>query len=637
MRFSLVQAIQHSKLSVRAKLIGGFLTIALFLLVLTILSVLIIGDLGNKINQVATTKDQKAQAALLDHSIDELTNSLDDFSSIVKDITPLLLNEQKGNTGPVPANQPTPPFLNDYSSKKEDLLKTGENIIAAYQNTKGLPKQKGLEQSWVMQQQGMQHAQSLYSLVDSKFQNLLNPLDEMVAAFTNHQPETALAKAEEASKALAGARDTVSQFNQELDKLTKAVDAESNQVLDDANSARNIWQWVLLAVGLIALSLAVAFGITLTYVFTSPVERLRRRLVKLADGDLESKLIVPNRDQFGELASTFNQSIGRLGEMVEQVQEQAVKVSSAAAQISTASNQSASATIEQAGAVAQATVTMEELSHTAQQIAEAASAVAIAAEQTLDSASEGQETVKESINGINSLKNQVRNITDRILALSERSQRVGHIIDQVASIADQTHLLALNAAIESAGAGEHGKRFAVVAANVKQLAERSRQATKDVQAVLEEIQAATNASVMATEQGMKEAERGVMLAHRTGEANESIILMVERTVQLASGISLATQQQRSASEQVVTSMRELAGVIQEAAASARQSSALATSLDEIAWELRRLTSHFRITGNLPLTDNTTLSNKTKSNRNGHSADGGGLEEESLAATTPFYL
>lgn len=581
MPFSLVRWLQESRWSIRTKLMTGFSTIALFIALLAGLSWLVINDLGQKINQVANTQVEVNQATQLADAVKDAKISLENIKVAMVFVSARSADVQANLTTPQEAYERYQPYLLDYVRQRLilDDSRTELNGLKQMINTSSMTPDS---------------TNRFFQLMEQPLQTLLARTDLIRDAARNRQLASARQQWQTAEPELVNLMSQIDHFNDDLSRQVIQAQTASRKAVDDANNARNLFQSVILTAGIVAVLLALIFGLTLTLVFTRPVETVRRRLMQLAEGDLATPLEVSNRDQFGQLAITFNQSLNRLGTVVEQVQNQSSRVSSAAAEIATASTRSALVSVEQAGAVAEATVTIEQLSHTAQQIAEAATLVANAAELALGSASDGQETVRESILGINNLKNRVRNITDRILALSERSQRVGHIIDQVASIANQTHLLALNAAIESAAAGENGKRFAVVAASVKQLAERSRQATKDVQAVLGEIQAATNASVMATEQGMKEAERGVMLAHRTGDANENIIQMVERTVQLASAISLATQQQRSASEQVVSSMRQLATVIQDGASSAKQSSSLAGSLDEIALELRRLSNQFKV-------------------------------------------
>ena len=383
-------------------------------------------------------------------------------------------------------------------------------------------------------------------------------------------------------------------FNTQFDYLNDILHNLSNAAQAEADTSRTNAQNIIFAFGILGILFALGFGFVLSLSITRPIDRVRHELAELSNGDLSRRLAVSNRDQLGVLAQTFNQSVTKLGGALNQVQSQSLRINSASTEIAAAARQQANLANEQASAVAEATVTIEELSHTAQQIAEAASLVAGAAEQALTNTSEGQETVKESITGINIIKIRVQDIAAKILVLSERAQRVNKIIELISSIAQETHLLALNAAIESAGAGEQGRRFAEVAKKVKQLAERTRTALREVQGAMGEIKEATNASVMATEQGLKEAERGVMLAHRSGDANESIIQMVERTVQLASAISLATQQQRSASEQVVASMRQLALIIREGASGAQQSSELALALDQVALDLREVAGRFRL-------------------------------------------
>jgi methyl-accepting chemotaxis protein len=580
MRFPLVRWLQNSRWSIRAKLMAGFISVSVFLIILTALSYTAIEDLGRKINQVAATQEELVQVISLGEEVRKVSNAIQNMQTDMRLVTSRINDAQAGFITAEEAFSRYQPYLVSYDRNRLQL-------------DEARPKIEQIARSYASRP-GNQEILRFLLIMNNEYQKSLNASDNLRKLAGERQFASVLNEAQQLGPRTDDAINQIRLYTNVLENQANQQRRISAAAVADANNYRSLSQIGLTVVGIIAVFIAIVFGLLLTGIFTRPVRQLRARLTKLAEGDLATPLEVGNRDEFGELADTFNQSLTRLGEVVERVQHQAVRVSSAAAQIAAASSHAAVVSIEQAGEVAEVTVTIEELSHTAQQIAEAATLVAGAAEQALGSASDGQETVRESIVGINNLKNQVGNITSRILSLQERSQRVGHIIEQITSIADQTHLLALNAAIESAAAGEQGKRFAVVAGSVKQLAERSRMSTKDVQGVLGEIQTATNASVMATEQGMKEAERGVSLAHRSGDANESIIQMVERTVQLANAISLATQQQRSASEQVVGSMRQLATVIQDGAASAKQSSELASALDEIAVELRHLSSQFKV-------------------------------------------
>jgi methyl-accepting chemotaxis protein len=261
------------------------------------------------------------------------------------------------------------------------------------------------------------------------------------------------------------------------------------------------------------------------------------------------------------------------------------ELSAAASELLAASHQQASGATEQASAVSQVSTTIEELGSTARQIAIAAEQVAEAAQQTLENLSEGQDAVDRSIQAMERIRNRMQDVSTRVLSLGERSQQIGEIIDLINDLSDETHLLALNAAIEAAGAGEHGRRFAVVAAEVKSLANRALAAAKEVKGVIAEIQQATNAAVLAAEEGGKEVERGVELAHSAGQVMDAIVMVAERTAQSGAEISLATAQQQSASEQVVETMREVADVARQTAAGSRQMSESAQMLTAIAERL----------------------------------------------------
>jgi methyl-accepting chemotaxis protein len=294
--------------------------------------------------------------------------------------------------------------------------------------------------------------------------------------------------------------------------------------------------------------------------------------------------------QLGEQSDALLHSNEKLLEKNIQQVELGSELSEAAAQMQLASQQQASGATEQASAISEVSTTIEELGSTASQIAQSSGQVAEAAQQTLENLSSGQDAVDESIQAMERIRARVQDVSERVLGLGERSQQIGEIIDLIDDISDETHLLALNAAIEAAGAGEHGRRFAVVAAEVKNLANRALVAAREVRGVIAEMRQATNSAVLAAEEGGKEVERGVELAHRAGQVMDTIVMMAERTAQSAAEISLATAQQQSASEQVVETMRDVADVARQSAAGARQMADSAATLTAIADRLHGISN-----------------------------------------------
>ncbi len=300
-----------------------------------------------------------------------------------------------------------------------------------------------------------------------------------------------------------------------------------------------------------------------------------------------------------ELQRVLGESQARAEELLrnsEQLMEKNIQqielgseLAAAAAELQANSQQQAGGASEQASAVSEVSTTIEELGSTARQIALAAEHVSEAAQQTLEQLSSGQDAVDESIQAMERIRQRVQDISTRVLSLGERSQQIGEIIDLIDDISDETHLLALNAAIEAAGAGEYGRRFAVVAAEVKSLANRTLAAAKEVKGVIAEIRQATSAAVLAAEEGSKEVERGVELAHRAGQVMDNIVMVAERTAQSAAEIGLATAQQQSASEQVVETMREIAEVARQTALGARHMADSAARLTAIAARLHGMT------------------------------------------------
>jgi len=316
------------------------------------------------------------------------------------------------------------------------------------------------------------------------------------------------------------------------------------------------------------------FSICACYGFVAYV--IRRSALSLQETLRES-------DQRANEIMTANETL--MDKNIQQV-TLAAQLSISAADMSATSRQQASGSSEQASAISEVTSTIEEMGYTARQIAQSSENVAQLAEQTMEAVGQGQRAVDESVAAMEGIKGRVQELADKVLALGEHSQRIGEIMDIINNIADETHLLALNAAIESAGAGEHGRRFAVVASEVKNLANRALESSKEVRGIIAEIQHATNASVMAAEQGLKETEHGAEQVYQAGRAMEEIVLLSQRTSQASQEISLATTQQRTASEQIVETMREIAEVSNQTAEGSRQVAEAATLLSGIAEQLQ---------------------------------------------------
>ena len=271
-----------------------------------------------------------------------------------------------------------------------------------------------------------------------------------------------------------------------------------------------------------------------------------------------------------------------IGTMLDRARTLNAQIRGLTVDVMAATDQQASAAAQQAAAVTETSATVEELAQTSKQIADNSRAVAAIAERTLASAEDGMQTVTDTAVGIEEIRDSTRIASDRILALGERSQEIGRVLVIIDDIAEQTKILALNAAIEAARAGEAGKGFAVVAEEIRQLADSVTESPSEIGRVVREIQSSSSSLVMSTEKASRKVEEGKALAHRTADSLSTIVEQVEETTDSAKQISVATQQQRSASDQVVISMREMAQVATQAAQASRQIQTAITQLNALA-------------------------------------------------------
>ena len=333
-------------------------------------------------------------------------------------------------------------------------------------------------------------------------------------------------------------------------------------------------------------------------------EVLRARVAELSDaleraagGDLTAEVPVPRRSEdqaLGALGRSFGHTVGNLRELVGSIRGGGEQIAAAAGELLATAEEHAASATEQSSAVSETTATIQELAATAAQIAETAESVARYAADTLRHAEQGREAVAASVASMDTIAGRVEGIAGGALALGEKSQEIGRILEVIEGLATQTNLLALNAAIEAARAGEHGRGFAVVASEVRKLAERAQESTGQIAAIVQEIQGETNATIIASEEGAKEVREGTALARGVVDALERISGMVDETTSAAKEISVATQQQRSASQQVVAAMTSVSDVARRYAVGSKQSAAAAGELNTLAAELRASIAQFTV-------------------------------------------
>lgn len=337
--------------------------------------------------------------------------------------------------------------------------------------------------------------------------------------------------------------------------------------------------------GLIGLwILSITVGVVLGTACAMIAARIGERMFE--------SVLVQARDRFGirvqsegnydELQGEVLRLFGEINGLLGQAKAVNNELRALTTQVLAATEQQASGASQQAAAVAETSATLAELAQASKQIAESSRLVAENAERTLASAEEGMQAVADTTAGIDEIRETTQVASDRIMNLGERSQEIGRVLVIIDEIAEQTKILALNAAIEAARAGDAGKGFGVVAEEIRKLADSVTESTSEIGRVVREIQTSAGSLVMSTERAHLKVDEGKALARRTADALERIVGQVEVTSSSAKHISIATQQQRTASDQVVLSMREMEGVSTAAAESSRQIQTAILELNRLA-------------------------------------------------------
>ncbi len=310
-------------------------------------------------------------------------------------------------------------------------------------------------------------------------------------------------------------------------------------------------------------------------------------------GDLSKWTSASEDPQLQPLLEGFGRVIETLRTFVREINEAALRLSSSTNEVLAASTQHETSSTEQAAAIHETTATMEELKHASAQIAENAGSVARVAEETLGAARAGRGAISEFIQAMQQIRSDGVAVADSIAKLSKRVERIGTVVEVIDEIADRSDLLALNAALEGSRAGEAGKGFSIVASEMRRLAENVLDSTKEIKNLITEIREATAAAAGAADMSKSATESGEKLGAIAAQAIEGILTGVQETSDAARVINLATQQQRTATEQVVASMAEIEEVTRQTTPASKQATGAAAELTQLSGRLAELIKRFK--------------------------------------------
>jgi methyl-accepting chemotaxis protein len=341
-----------------------------------------------------------------------------------------------------------------------------------------------------------------------------------------------------------------------------------------------------------------------------PVQEGSQVLETMAKGDLTPRITSNYQGDHQILKNSINKMGESVSAILNQVKEAVAATASAANQISSSTEEMAAGAQEQssqatevAGAVEQMTKTIYETTKNTGQATEAS-------KNSGKVAKEGGHVVEETIEGMNRIAEVVRKSAETVQALGKSSDQIGEIVQVIDDIADQTNLLALNAAIEAARAGEQGRGFAVVADEVRKLAERTTKATKEIATMIKQIQKDTSGAVESMEQGTKEVEVGKQLAEKAGTSLQEIIHGAEQVLDIVSQVAAASEEQSSASEQISKNIESISSVTQQSASGIQQIAHASEDLNRLTLNLQELIAQFKVdetvSGNLAIRKNGKL-------------------------------
>jgi len=348
--------------------------------------------------------------------------------------------------------------------------------------------------------------------------------------------------------------------------------------------------------GLIAFSVVLTLGVwfMLQHTFVSPLKSVMHSIHQFSEGDFSEAVHSDNQDEIGKLAQDLEHMRSEVGNLFAAVQKTSGDLSNAAVQINQAASDIAQHTGETEHYTTQVSTAVDELNGTVQEVASSASTAADSAQIADGSAQDGLQLMGSTTQALESLTKDVENVAQAMDKLEQDTASVGSVLGVIQGIAEQTNLLALNAAIEAARAGEQGRGFAVVADEVRALAQRTQESTEEIRQIIEAVQGGAASAVKAMSTNKEQTENTVELAGNASSSIAEITSSVGSIRDMNHQIATAAEEQSYAAGEIHKNVSSMADLAQKAHATAQQTTAVANNLDSLAQDLNELIRRFSV-------------------------------------------
>lgn len=397
--------------------------------------------------------------------------------------------------------------------------------------------------------------------------------------------------AEDIDARLAGLR---GRLVQQLGQLRASADtfvAESNAGTEEAYRHAQVSLLIGVLVVVVIGSIATWF---LQRSITRPIAEFARFVTQIGAGDLTRQIRLSGGDEVSALGHDLNRMVEGLREVAGQTRSVADNLNSATVQIRASTQQQAASVEEQLASIQETSATLDEITQSGAQMSRRAQDIAAGSEETLQASGNGLRAVERTTEVMDAIREQAESVAENIVTLSEKTQAVGDIIATVNDISERSHILALNAAIEAAAAGEHGRSFAVVASEMKNLADQAKGATLQVRAILGEIQRGISTSVMLTEEAVKRVASGKEQTDASQHAINDLTDTIQESSETFQQIVAAINQQHIGLEQVMIALRNIRQASTQTADGTRQLDGAAANLNALATQLSHSVNRYRL-------------------------------------------